>query len=47
MLMGKAFDAVSSYGLILAAFAVATLAASALMTRLGPYRVFKPALQPA
>ena len=47
MLMGKAFDAVSSYGLILAAFAVATLAASALMTRLGPYRVLKPALQPA
>jgi MFS family permease len=47
MLMGKAFDALSSYGLILAAFAVATLAASALMTRLGPYRVFKPALQPA
>ena len=34
MLMGKAFDALSSYGLILAAFAVATLAASALMTKL-------------
>jgi cyanate permease len=47
MLMGKAFDALSSYGLILAAFTVATLAASALMTKLGPYDVFKSALQPA
>jgi hypothetical protein len=47
MLMGKAFDALSSYGLILAAFTVATLAASALMTKLGPYDVFKCALQPA
>jgi MFS family permease len=47
MLMGKAFDALSSYGLILAAFAVATLAASALMTRLGPYQVLQPALEPA
>ena len=43
MLTGKVFDALSSYGPILAAFAVATLAASALMTRLGPYRGFKPA----
>jgi MFS family permease len=47
MLMGKAFDALSSYGLVLAAFAVATLAASALMTRLGPYHALQPALQPA
>jgi cyanate permease len=45
MLMGKAFDALSSYGLILAAFAVATLAASALMTKLGPYHVVQTALQ--
>jgi len=47
MLIGKAFDASGSYGQILAAFAVATLAASALMTRLGPYQVLQPALQPA
>ena len=41
ILMGQAFDALSSYGLILAAFAIATLAASALMTRLGPYHLIK------
>ena len=47
ILMGQAFDALSSYGLILAAFAIATLAAAALMTRLGPYHGLKRALQPA
>ncbi len=46
ILMGQAFDALSSYGLILAAFAIATLAAAALMTRLGPYHGLKRALQP-
>jgi len=47
MLMGMGFDATGSYGLILGVLAIGTLVAVGLMTRLGPYRVFKPALQPA
>jgi MFS family permease len=47
VLMGKAFDALGSYRLILGVFAVATLAASALMTQLGPYRPTQLAPQPA
>ncbi len=47
MLMGMWFDATGSYGLILGVLAIGTLVAVGLMTRLGPYRVFKPALQPA
>jgi nitrate/nitrite transporter NarK len=47
VLMGQAFDALGSYRLILGVFAVATLAASALMTRLGPYRSTQLAPQPA
>jgi len=47
MLMGMWFDATGSYGLILGVLAIGTLAAVGLMTRLGPYRVLKPALQPA
>jgi MFS family permease len=47
MLMGMSFDATGSYGFILGVLAIGTLVAVGLMTRLGPYRVFKPALQPA
>jgi cyanate permease len=47
VLMGKAFDALGSYRLILGVFAVATLLASVLMTRLGPYRSTQLAPQPA
>jgi MFS family permease len=45
MLMGMWFDATGSYGLILGVLAIGTLVAVGLMTRLGPYRVFRPALQ--
>jgi MFS family permease len=47
VLMGKAFDALGSYRLMLGVFAVATLVASALMTRLGPYRSTQLVAQPA
>jgi cyanate permease len=47
VLMGMWFDATGSYGLILGVLAIGTLVAVGLMTRLGPYRAFKPALQPA
>jgi cyanate permease len=47
VLMGKAFDALGSYRLMLGVFAVATLVASALMTRLGPYRSTPLVAQPA
>lgn len=40
-LMGFGFDRSGSYGSILVVFMLATLAAAALMTRLGPYR-FRP-----
>jgi MFS family permease len=46
VLMGKAFDALGSYRPILLVFAVATLLASVLMTRLGPYRSTELAPQP-
>jgi MFS family permease len=40
LLMGVGFDSTGSYGLGLSTFAVATLIAAGLMTRLGPYRTW-------
>ncbi len=47
LLMGMGFDATGSYQLVLGVFAVATLTAAGLMTRLGPYRVWEPAVEAA
>jgi cyanate permease len=47
LLMGMGFDATGSYQLILGVFAVTTLIAAGLMTRLGPYRVWEPAVEAA
>ena len=46
-LMGVGFDTVGSYSAVLAAFMAATLLAAGLMTRLGPYRVWETAAEPA
>jgi MFS family permease len=47
LLMGVGFDATGSYRLILGLFLLATLMAAALMTRLGPYRLWETAVEPA
>jgi MFS family permease len=41
LLMGGGFDATGSYSLVLGGFAVVTLTATGLMTRLGPYRIWE------
>ncbi len=41
LLMGMGFDATGSYRLALGVFALATLTAAGLMTRLGPYRIWQ------
>jgi MFS family permease len=41
-LMGAGFDTTGSYSLVLATFVMAALTAAGLMTRLGPYRIWKP-----
>jgi len=46
-LMGMGFDATGSYRFVLGGFALATLTAAGLMTRLGPYRVWKAVAEPA
>jgi MFS family permease len=46
-LMGVGFDTVGSYSAVLAAFMAATLLAAGLMSRLGPYRVWETAAEPA
>ena len=45
-LMGAGFDATGSYSLVLGTFVVAALTAAGLMTRLGPYRVWEPVVEP-
>jgi MFS family permease len=47
LLMGIGFDATGSYSLVLATFVIAALTAGGLMTRLGPYRVWEMAAEPA
>ncbi|HXG18373.1 MAG TPA: MFS transporter [Methylomirabilota bacterium] len=47
LLMGVGFDATGSYQPMLGAFVLASLVAAALMTRLGPYRVWQPAPEAA
>jgi MFS family permease len=47
LLMGVGFDSTGSYRLVLGAFVVASLIAAGLMTRLGPYRVWAPAVEAA
>ena len=47
LLMGMDFDSTGSYRLVLGVFVVATLTAAGLMTRLGPYRIWEAAAQPA
>lgn len=42
-MMGVGFDQTGSYRLILGVFLVATVTGALMMTRLGPYRVWKPA----
>ena len=44
VVMGMSFDYTGSYRLVLAAFLLVTLIAAGLMMRLGPYRVWQPAL---
>jgi MFS family permease len=45
LLMGVVFDAKGSYDAILGPFLFITLAGAVLMTRLGPYRTWEPAIQ--
>lgn len=47
LMMGIGFDRTGSYGAVLGIFVVATLVGAVLMTRLGPYIVWKPATQAA
>jgi MFS family permease len=47
LLMGLGFDKTGSYRLVLGIFLAATLVGAGLMTRLGPYRVWEPAPEPA
>lgn len=47
LLMGIGFDKTGSYHLVLGLFLVATLAGAGLMTRLGPYRTWRPITEPA
>ncbi len=44
LLMGAGFDATGSYSLVLATFVIAALTAAGLMTQLGPYRIWEPAV---
>jgi sugar phosphate permease len=44
LLMGLSFDSTGSYSFGLAAFLLITLIATVLMSRLGPYRVWQPAV---
>jgi MFS family permease len=46
LLMGMGFATTGSYGLVLGTFVAATLTAAGLMTGLGPYRVWEPAVEP-
>ncbi|CAN5690913.1 MFS transporter [soil metagenome] len=43
LLMGLGFDSTGSYDSVLVPFLVVILAGAALLTRLGPYRIWKPA----
>lgn len=47
LLMGMGFDSTGSYRLALGVFAMATLTAAGLMTRLGPYRMWQPVAEAA
>jgi imidazolonepropionase-like amidohydrolase/sugar phosphate permease len=47
LMMGVGFDKTGSYRLILGVFLAATLLGALMMTRLGPYRVWKPVTQVA
>jgi MFS family permease len=47
LLMGVGFDLTGSYRLVLGGFVVATLTAAGLMTRLGPYQVWKASAEAA
>ena len=47
LLMGVGFDSTGSYQLVLGTFVVAALTAAGLMTRLGPYRIWETAAEPA
>jgi sugar phosphate permease len=47
LLMGMGFDSTGSYRLALGVFAMATLTAAGLMTRLGPYRIWQPVAEVA
>ena len=47
LLRGIGFDSTGSYSLVLKGFVVVTLTAAGLMTRLGPYRVWEAAAEPA
>jgi MFS family permease len=44
-LMGMGFDLTGSYSMVLMAFMLATVVAAGLMARLGPYRVWQPAVE--
>jgi MFS family permease len=46
-LMGAGFDATGSYRMVLAGFMVATMVAAGLMAKLGPYRMWETAAEPA
>ena len=46
LLMGVGFDRTGSYRLVLGTFLLATLTGAALMTRLGPYRIWESAAEP-
>ena len=45
-LMGIGFDSTGSYSPVLGGFVVTTLMAAGLITQLGPYRVWEPAVEP-
>jgi sugar phosphate permease len=47
LLMGFSFDRTGSYNIALGVFLFATLLGAALMTRLGPYRVWKSSVEAA
>lgn len=47
LLMGVGFDATGSYHMMLGAFLLAPLTAAGLMARLGPYRIWESAAEPA
>jgi MFS family permease len=47
LLMGVSFDSTGSYSSVLILFVLLTFAGAALMTRLGPYRIWEAAARPA